>query len=153
MHRVIIQEDLCITQKGDLMEIIKNACSVEAGLKVKTYDIDVAGHLNNIAYVKWLEDLRTILLEKNFHFSEIIYQGFYPVVTSTSIKYKRQIRLFDHPVGKMTLIGINHGIFALKAELTVDENLCASAEQMFVIMKLCDSKFLNTNDIIRFIKS
>lgn len=135
------------------MEIIKNACSVEAGLEVKTYDIDVAGHLNNIAYVKWLEDLRTLLLREYFDFKSIIAEGFYAVVISTNIYYKRQIKLFDHPAGKMILTGFNHGIFRLNAEITVNGLLCTSAKQRFVIMNLCDSKFLKTDEIRRFIKT
>lgn len=44
----------------------------EAGYKtelvfsIRTYEIDAAGHVNNIAYVKWLEDLRCELFNKYF---------------------------------------------------------------------------------------
>jgi acyl-CoA thioesterase FadM len=39
--------------------------SVELSLNVNTYDIDVAGHVNNIVYIRWLEDMRNILYNKD----------------------------------------------------------------------------------------
>ncbi len=34
----------------------------ELEIEIKTYDIDVAGRVNNIVYVRWIEDLRSRLL-------------------------------------------------------------------------------------------
>lgn len=36
----------------------------ESELEVKTYDIAAAGHVNNIVYARWLEDLRNMLFKK-----------------------------------------------------------------------------------------
>ncbi|HKI45818.1 MAG TPA: thioesterase family protein [Balneolales bacterium] len=124
-----------------------NEDTVEAELEVKTYDIDSAGHVNNIVYVRWLEDLRTVIIEHIFDFGKIIAEGYYPVVISTTIRYRRQIKLFDQPTGSIRLAGVILGIFILKSEITVNESLCASAEQRCVIMRLCDSKILNGDDV------
>ncbi len=120
-------------------------------LEVKTYDIDVAGHMNNIAYVRWLEDLRTELVKKEFDFSRIVSEGYYVVVTSTAVKYKRQVKLFDKPVGRMTLAELRHGILSLEAEISVDGRLCVSAEQKCVVMKLCDSTILKGDELEHFV--
>lgn len=131
-------------------EINDNGYFVETDLKVRTYDIDVAGHVNNIVYIKWLEVLRTKFLKVNFDFPHIISEGFYAVVVSTSIKYRKQITLFDKPVGRMTLTGFNHGILTVHVEIFVNDQLSTSAEQKFVIMNLNNSKILKGNELKRF---
>ncbi len=36
----------------------------EITFKIKPYDIDAAGHVNNAVYINWLEDLRVKLFSK-----------------------------------------------------------------------------------------
>lgn len=43
-----------------------NLLFIEVPLFVNTYDIDVAGHVNNIVYVRWLEDMRNELFSQNY---------------------------------------------------------------------------------------
>ncbi len=132
------------------MADIKHGNTVELELEARTYDIDIAGHVNNIAYVRWLEDLRTALIREKFDLKRILSEGYYLVVTSTTVKYKRVVKLFDRPVGRMVLEDLRHGMFTLKADITVDGMLCASAEQKCVLMKLCDSTILKGDEIGRF---
>ncbi|HET54449.1 MAG TPA: hypothetical protein ENN33_04455 [Ignavibacteria bacterium] len=65
---------------------------IEYELEVKTYDIDAAGHVNNIVYIRWLEDLRNMLFKKMFDFNNVLSKEYYPVVVSTNIKYKKTIK-------------------------------------------------------------
>ena len=48
------------------MIIFPKEISVKLDLIINTYDIDVAGHVNNAVYVQWLEKLRTKLFTEYF---------------------------------------------------------------------------------------
>ncbi len=39
---------------------------VERDLPIRTYDIDFAGIVGNIVYVRWLEDLRLAMMEEAY---------------------------------------------------------------------------------------
>lgn len=72
--------------------------SSEILFTVHTYDIDFAGHLNNIVYVRWIEQLRTKLFNQYFNLQELLSNNLYPVVISTNITYKKALKLFNKPV-------------------------------------------------------
>lgn len=104
--------------------------------EVKPYDIDAAGHVNNAVYVRWLEDLRIKLFENFLPVHELLKQNQYLVVTSTSIKYKKQISLDDNPSGKMWLERFDKVIWVLKAEIIKNDSIAAAAEQKCVVVNL-----------------
>jgi len=112
----------------------------EISLTVNTYDIDVAGHVNNIVYVRWLEDLRNDLFSQNFSLEKLLAANHYPVVVSSEIRYKKQIKLFDKPMGKMFIQSYSHGIILLKAEIMVNNSLTFIATQKCVLMNLNENK-------------
>ncbi len=45
---------------------------VALDLPIKTYDIDFAGIVSNIVYIRWLEDLRLKMLESHFPIENLI---------------------------------------------------------------------------------
>jgi acyl-CoA thioester hydrolase len=112
----------------------------EISLTVNTYDIDIAGHVNNIVYVRWLEDMRNELFSQSFSLEKLLKVNHYPVVVSSEIKYKRQIKLFDKPLGKMFMQSYSHGLIVLKAEIIVDNTLAFVATQKCVFMNLNKNK-------------
>lgn len=116
--------------------------SVSMKFTVNTYDIDAAGHLNNIVYVRWLEDLRNKLFEKIFDFKKLIEAKYYPVVIFTEINYKRQIKLFEEPEGVMWIYNKSHGVYFLEAKITVDNVTAALAIQRCVILDLKTNKII-----------
>lgn len=103
---------------------------------VHTYDIDAAGHVNNTVYVRWLEQLRNKIVEKVFGFKNLLSRKYYFVVAAGDLRYKRQITLFEEPVGEMILESYCHGIFLIKAELTVEGKKVFTALQKCVLMNL-----------------
>ncbi len=107
--------------------------------KIKTYDIDAAGHVNNIVYIKWLEDLRVKLFEQLLPISTLLYLNLYPVVISTNIVYKKQLKLSDKPSGYVCVQNIMHNMMMLKFNFTIDKKVCAVAEQKCVLMNLKNS--------------
>jgi len=64
--------------------------------QVYTYDIDYAGHVSNIVYLRWMETARTKLLEAaGKPVQELLREGIVPILAGTTIEYKRPILLDD----------------------------------------------------------
>ncbi len=103
---------------------------------VKTYEIDIAGHVNNIVYIKWLEDLRNEIFDKMLPIDHLLCWHLYPVVISTEITYKKQLKLNDNPAGYVYVENIKHNIMTLKFKFTNGNDICAAAEQKCVLMNL-----------------
>ncbi|MEJ5351363.1 MAG: thioesterase family protein [Melioribacteraceae bacterium] len=123
----------------------------ETPLTINTYDIDAAGHVNNIVYIRWLEDLRTKLFLNICDFENILKNDYYLVVISTSITYKKQLKLFDSPVGIMILDNIEHGIITLTAQIGSEKQINAYAEQKCVFINLKNSCMLNQELTLKFL--
>ncbi|MBU2491205.1 MAG: thioesterase family protein [Bacteroidetes bacterium] len=123
---------------------------VERKFNISTYDIDIAGHVNNVVHVRWLEDLRTELVSKICDFKELLNNNLYPVVTSTEIFYKKQIKYFDNTVGIMELAEYRHGMFLLKAVIKSGDEISASATQKFVIINLSASKICHDLELKKY---
>jgi acyl-CoA thioester hydrolase len=101
---------------------------------VKTYDIDSAGHVSNIVYIRWLEDLRLKILDNHLPLEGLVKKGIVPVLLHTDIEYKRAIHLFDKPTGTMWMSSVGNVKFSLEAEITVDGQLMARASQQGIFM-------------------
>jgi acyl-CoA thioester hydrolase len=110
--------------------------NVTINFEIKTYEIDIAGHVNNIVYVKWLEDLRNKLFLQLFHIGDLLEEKFYPVITSTKINYKKQLKFGDKPVGTMNIENAKHGMMVLNFRFINNENICVYGEQKCVILNL-----------------
>lgn len=104
-------------------------------LKVQTYDIDFAGHVNNGVYVRWLEDLRMELLRTYYPMEKLIADGIYPVLHSTFITYRRSIGILDQPTARMWCKELGRASVHLEAEISVGETVCAHAVQRAVFLK------------------
>ena len=116
--------------------------SVKKEFYVNTYDIDIAGHLNNVVYIKWMEELRNLLFEDILNFASFIEEGFYSVVISTSIKYKEEIRFNEKPIGRIRLEDYKQGVLKFVFDFIVKDSIVARAEQKCVIMNLKKSKMV-----------
>ena len=108
----------------------------ETQLNVNTYDIDVAGHVNNLVYIRWLEDMRNIIFAQLCPLNNLLKLNYYPVVVACEMRYKKQIKLFDKPIGKMEVFSYIHGIFVLKAEIMVSKVIAFTAIQKCVLLNL-----------------
>jgi acyl-CoA thioester hydrolase len=110
--------------------------SIELDIPVRTYDIDFAGIVSNIVYVRWLEDLRTKMLETYLPLDHLMKQNIAPVVVKTTIHYHRPVKLFDklHAVMWMGDMGTVRG--TIMAEFSVGDTVVARAEQIGAFVKL-----------------
>jgi acyl-CoA thioester hydrolase len=102
---------------------------VELLLPVRTYDIDFAGHVSNIVYIRWLEDLRMQFLNEHLPLQEQWANGVVPVLASTHIEYRRPIYLFDQPVGRLWMSRAERVRWTLEAEIVVEGRVAATAVQ------------------------
>src|SRR5262245_30154672 len=96
---------------------------VEHQIPVRTYDIDYAGHVSNIAYLRWFEDMRTMLFEKYFPLQPFLDDGKTPVIASHFVQYKRPIKLFEKPHAVMWVSEVTPASMIINAEIRVDGDL------------------------------
>jgi len=113
---------------------------IERPFPVRTYDIDFAGHVSNLVYVRWLEDLRLAMLEAYLPLSRLLGEGRAPVLGMTHIEYKRPILLFDEVVGRMWVDEMGRAKLTLGAEFSANGNLAATATQAGVFVDLATKK-------------
>lgn len=106
----------------------------EIPFKIKPYDIDAAGHVNNAVYINWLEDLRVKLFSKIIPLESLTKRNIYLVVASTSIKYKAPLFLYDKPRGILKIDKYYKGIWYLSARFILDDRVIAEAVQKCVLL-------------------
>ncbi|WP_089726479.1 acyl-CoA thioesterase [Candidatus Thiosymbion oneisti] len=97
-------------------------------LTPRTYDIDFAGVVSNIVYVRWLEDLRLEMLRRFLPLPELMERGLAPTILSTTIEYKYPVRLFDPIRGAMWLTDLGRSSWELTARFTHQTNGKVAAE-------------------------
>jgi acyl-CoA thioester hydrolase len=103
---------------------------VELAFEAKTYDIDFAGIVSNIVYIRWLEDLRLKFLAQHYPLDRQQAERITPVLRKTEIHYRRPLRLLDRPVGQMWVGGVARARWELQAELHLGDTLIANATQV-----------------------
>jgi acyl-CoA thioester hydrolase len=96
---------------------------------VRTYDIDFAGIVSNIVYIRWLEDLRLRMLEVHYPLAPVLARGEGPVLARTEIEYLLPVRFGASVRGVMWVAGHRRARFDLEAEFTVDDRPVAHASQ------------------------
>ncbi len=102
---------------------------VELDFPVRTYDIDAAGLVSNIVFIRWLEDLRLTMLEQHYPLEPLLARGQGPVLRRTEIDYRRPVHFGDPVHGRMWIAGLRKARFDLEAEFTVGEEVVAAARQ------------------------
>jgi acyl-CoA thioester hydrolase len=84
--------------------------------QVMTYDIDAAGVLNNIVYVRWLEDLRNLFAEKILPIDQAYLRGIAPALSRTEVDYLAAVQFPDRLEGQMGMLEHGRAKFVLSAE-------------------------------------
>lgn len=109
-------------------------------LRVQTYDIDLARHVNNQVYIRWLEDLRMEMLRRYYPIERLLADDIVPIIHSTHITYHRSITLTDEPLGLMWCSRMGRATFTLEAEIRVGDTACATATQRAILLKIGTTK-------------
>jgi acyl-CoA thioester hydrolase len=113
---------------------------VEIDLPVRTYDIDFAGVVSNIVYVRWLEDLRLEMLARYFPLGEQLQKRIAPAIVQTKINYKQPIKISDFPKGKMWVEAMESLRWTVNAEIVVNGKVAALGQQVGIFIDLQNNK-------------
>lgn len=116
------------------------ALLVEDDIKVSTHEIDFAGHVSNIVYLRWLEDMRLKMFDSFCPLQDFMENGVTPILVSTEIQYKKSIRLFDKPHMKMWLADLGLIRLTIEAEIFLDGELTTSARHVGVFVDIAKMK-------------
>ncbi|MCC7358637.1 MAG: acyl-CoA thioesterase [Anaerolineales bacterium] len=108
--------------------------AVVRAIRVQGYDVDFAGIVSNIVYIRWLEDLRVQMLDTYLPLPNLLAEGLVPVLSRTEIDYRRPIRLFDEVEGRMWLAEAASPRWVLAAELYANGKRAAQARQSGVFV-------------------
>lgn len=108
----------------------------EWAFRVQTYDVDFAGIVSNIVFIRWLEDLRLGLMDLSYPLTRALAEDTAPILASTRIAYRRPVTIADRPVGRMRVAGLGRVRWRLAAEFRVDDAVCAEAEQEGLFIRL-----------------
>ena len=112
----------------------KRILMIEKKISVASYDIDFAGIVSNISYIRWLEDLRLAWLEKYFSLKKQCEAGYLPILLETRIEYRHAIRMFDKPIGLMWINRLHSHKWRIQAEIKVSDKVMVFAEQKGVFV-------------------
>ena len=109
---------------------------VDLPFTVKTYDIDFMGIVSNIAYVRWMEDLRLHFLDIHYPLQKLISELIVPVISQTHIEYKRPIRMHDKVMGSIWLEKFDSTGWMGNMEFIVNGKPAVAAKQGGVFLNL-----------------
>lgn len=113
---------------------------VRLAIRVQTYDIDFAGHVNNAVYIRWLEDLRMELLRRHCPLETLLEQKLVPVIHSTHIRYERPLHLFHEPEGRMWCTSLGRATFNLAAEFHANGAVHCTATQRGILFDTVNNR-------------
>lgn len=121
----------------------------ELALRVQTYDIDFAGIVSNIVFVRWLEDLRLGLMDDAYPLIQALADDVAPILTATRIAYRRPVTIADQLLGRIRVAELGRVRWRLVAEFTVAGAVHAEAEQEGLFVRLSTRKPIAIPEPIR----
>lgn len=112
--------------------------TVQHSFRVMTYDIDFAGIVSNISYIRWLEDLRNLFAEQALSIGDALQRGIAPALMRTEIDYLAPVRFPDTVIGKMWMADQGRSRWVVAAEFQSEgtNQIVARAKQMGVFISL-----------------
>lgn len=109
---------------------------VERDLPIRTYDIDFAGIVSNIVYIRWLEDLRLAMMAEVYPIARALAEDVAPILLETRIAYEKPVTIHDALKGRMWVTAMGRVKWHLAAEFVVGGEACARAEQVGLFIRL-----------------
>src|SRR5437879_12182558 len=111
--------------------------TVEIDLDIYTFDIDFAGHVSNITYIRWLEIGRIQLLaDVGFRTHELLEAGLAPVVIRTEIDYRLPLKLGDPVHISLDLVELRAASATIDFRIPSAGNLAADAGLLGLFLSL-----------------
>lgn len=111
---------------------------IRHSFKVMTYEIDFAGVVSNLVYIRWLEDLRNLFAEQAIPLGDMFKRGQAPVLARTEIDYLLPVRFPDVVDARMWLAEAARARFVLSAEFASRDSgqVTARARQTGVFVSI-----------------
>jgi acyl-CoA thioester hydrolase len=122
---------------------------IERVLPVRTYDIDFAGVVSNIVYIRWLEDLRLAMLEEAYPIAFALAEDTAPILLETRIAYERPVTIHDRVVGRMWVARMARVRWHVAAVFVVGDAVHARAEQTGIFIRLSTRRPVPVPDALR----
>jgi acyl-CoA thioester hydrolase len=116
------------------------ALEVTLQIPIRTYDIDFAGVVSNIVYIRWLEDLRIEIMNRHYPITEQIQDGFAPFVLQTNIDYKQTLKMGDRPTSRMWVASLATLRWTVSAEISNAGKVATIAQQTGIFVNLQTNK-------------
>jgi acyl-CoA thioester hydrolase len=110
--------------------------TVEIDLDIYTFDIDFAGHVSNITYIRWLEIGRLqLLVDAGMPTPELLAEGLAPLLVRTEIDYRVPLKLGDPVHMSLDLAELRAASATIDFRITSDGQLAAAARQMGIFVR------------------
>jgi len=93
---------------------------VSLQLRIAAYDIDFAGIVSNIVYIRWLEDLRLRFMEAHYPLENAAKNHTVPLISRLKARYLKPLRMFDKPLGTVWIEKLGKVRFTMGAEILKD---------------------------------
>lgn len=106
-------------------------------IKVRSYDLDSFGHVNNAVYLNYLEAARCDYLEqRGLNFNSFHKWGAFPFVVKAEISYKAPARCDDLLDIRGALTRMKKSSFTIQYEIfnISQQKVCAMAEMLFAFL-------------------
>jgi YbgC/YbaW family acyl-CoA thioester hydrolase len=118
---------------------------IRTQVQVMFFDTDCGGVVSNIAYLRFIEIARTLLVEElGLALTEMAENHRYPVVVRTEIDYRRAAKLGDQLVIEGWLDRVERVRFWCAFQITrsADNVLIAQCRQMLALIEMPEGKLL-----------
>lgn len=134
----------------EMKNYVHRPLQIEKSICVSTYDIDFAGIVSNIVYIRWLEDLRLKFLKTYLRLDRQLANGYAPILSGTDIDYKRPTKLFDQVVGRIWILNLGKVKWMLQAEIITNQQVAAIAVQKGAFVDLNTSRLVPIPDELHY---
>ena len=117
-----------------------NPLKVSLDFPIQTYDIDFAGVVSNIVYIRWLEDLRLAILAAYYPLDLFLDAGLAPTLFETQIRYQQPITIRDRASGRMWIPKMTRIKLTFEGEIYVNGAVAATAVQTGCLIEQSSGK-------------
>lgn len=116
---------------------------IENEVTVMFYDTDCAGVVHNLAYLRFIEEARTIMAEKmGMPLRHMVETGLYPVVLRTEIDYRSPGKLGDRLIVRGGVCELARVRFWVSFEIfrPEDDTILVTSRQSLALIRMPGAK-------------
>jgi len=119
---------------------MKRPFYIESDIHIRAYEIDAMGIVSNIVYVKWFEDLRHLMLDKYYPYTDMMGEKKSPLLMKTEIEYIRPLTIMDFPKGRLWFSKMGQTKWVIEIEIFFGDTLYCKGRQTGCFYDIANSK-------------